>query len=225
MRCRNRGDESGTLPSFVRPGLEPWALAFSAGLATLCGVVLGLAPAAHARPDALGDALKTSARGGTGARSQHTRAALVIAEVSLAVVLLVSAGLMIRSMGKLLAVDPGFARDRSSPQRNFRDFGAGLDDTAGQSTAPASPPLLAVRPRRSSNGFGHPVSSRRARRDGPLADRAPPSLLREGDASTALRGYPGYVHGLTEFFETLRIPLRAGRASRLPALEAAAVAV
>jgi predicted permease len=222
-----------TLPSFVRPGLEPWALAFSAGLATLCGVVLGLAPAAHARPDALGDALKTSARGGTGARSQHTRAALVIAEVSLAVVLLVSAGLMIRSMGKLLAVDPGFdPRSVLTLSVNIPRLPAPASTTQpGQSTAPASPPPLAVpaqalleRVRAIPGVVAASLAS-----DVPLGGSSSAVFFSaEGDASSGAQKVPrAYVHRVSpEFFETLRIPLRAGRALEVAdALEGRSVAV
>src|SRR4029078_3163487 len=96
-------------PTFVQPQLSVRVLAFGIAIALLSGVLLGLAPMMHARLPRLSDALKTSARGGSsGMRSQRLRSALVIGEVALAVVLLAGAGLMIRSIQKLAAIDPGF---------------------------------------------------------------------------------------------------------------------
>jgi hypothetical protein len=96
-------------PTFVEPQLSLRVLAFGTAIALLTGVVLGIAPMMHARLPRLSDALKTSSRGGSsGMRSQRLRSALVIVEVALAVVLLAGAGLMIRSIRKLAAIDPGF---------------------------------------------------------------------------------------------------------------------
>ena len=55
--------------------------------------------------------MKETARGSDGRRSQRVRSALVVAELSLAVVLLVGAGLMIRSVRNLAALNPGFDPD------------------------------------------------------------------------------------------------------------------
>jgi hypothetical protein len=96
-------------PTFVRPQLSLRVLAFGIVIALVSGVMLGIAPMMHARLPRLGEALKTSSRGGSsGMRSQRLRSALVIVEVALAVVLLAGAGLMIRSIQKLAAIDPGF---------------------------------------------------------------------------------------------------------------------
>ena len=79
------------------------------GVALLTGVVFGLAPAWQcSRPD-LNDALKEGNRGASGGLSAgRTRSLLVVAEVALATVLLVGAGLMLQSFAKLLATDRGF---------------------------------------------------------------------------------------------------------------------
>ena len=66
-----------------------------------CGVLVGLAPGLQARAVDLNSALKETARGSDGRRSQRLRNVLVVAEVSMAVVLLVGAGLMIRSVRNL----------------------------------------------------------------------------------------------------------------------------
>ena len=98
------------LPSFAAPALSLPVLAFTTGVAIVCGLLLGIAPALHVRVGRLYEVLKGSARGLSSA-STHVRSVLVVAEVSLAVVLLVGAGLMIRTVQNLTAVDPGFDTD------------------------------------------------------------------------------------------------------------------
>jgi predicted permease len=84
-------------------------LAFTAGVALFTGILFGLAPALHLARANLGLALKEGGdRGSTGVRVGRTRGALVVAEMSLAVVLLVGALLLIRTFVGLRAIDPGF---------------------------------------------------------------------------------------------------------------------
>jgi predicted permease len=84
-------------------------LVFSAVVALITGLLFGLVPAFHSAKDNLGQMLKESVRGSSAKRStQRTRAALVVSEMALAVVLLVGAGLLIRSFVKLINVDLGF---------------------------------------------------------------------------------------------------------------------
>jgi predicted permease len=80
---------------------------FAAGLTALVGLLVGLIPAWTAGQTAATDGLHRSASRETGRRKQ-TRSALVIAEVALALTLLVSAGLLFRSVGRLTSVAPGF---------------------------------------------------------------------------------------------------------------------
>jgi putative ABC transport system permease protein len=88
-------------------------LLFAAGVVVLCTFVFGLAPASHStRPDVQSE-LKESGRALSASIGQgRMRGALAIAEVSLALVLLVGAGLMMKSLYRLLSVDPGFRPDR-----------------------------------------------------------------------------------------------------------------
>jgi putative ABC transport system permease protein len=84
-------------------------LGFSLGVTVLTGVVFGLAPAIEATRLDTGETLKEGGRSGTaGRRGSRLRAVFVVAEVALALVLLVGAGLMIRSFVRLQSVSPGF---------------------------------------------------------------------------------------------------------------------
>ncbi|MDT7603529.1 MAG: hypothetical protein QOF61_1526 [Acidobacteriota bacterium] len=91
----------------VGVSLPVFGFTFAVSLAT--GVVFGLLPALEAARFDPNDALKETGRGNTGSsRSRRARSALVVAEIALALVLLVGAGLMIRSFTRLASVDPGF---------------------------------------------------------------------------------------------------------------------
>jgi putative ABC transport system permease protein len=89
--------------------MNPAMLAFGLALATLTGLIFGMAPAWSAsRPD-VGDTLKQEGRTTTaGPAGQAFRNMLVTAEIGLALVLLAGAGLLIKGFGRLRAVDPGF---------------------------------------------------------------------------------------------------------------------
>jgi putative ABC transport system permease protein len=88
-------------------------LLFAGGVVVLAAFIFGLAPAMHStRPDVQSE-LKEGARTSTaGTQQQKLRAALAIAEISLAMVLMAGAGLMMNSLYRLLSVNPGFRTDR-----------------------------------------------------------------------------------------------------------------
>jgi predicted permease len=91
----------------LRPDLR--VVAFTAGIAALVGLFIGLVPALAASTPDVRLALQDAGRGTTASPSRRRmRSALVVSEVALAVVLTVGAGLLIRSFSTLLAVDPGF---------------------------------------------------------------------------------------------------------------------
>jgi putative ABC transport system permease protein len=95
------------LPRVNAIGVDGTVFLFLLGITTLIGIVVGLVPALQASRKDLHTGMRQSSRLTAGGR-QWTRRILVLAEVSLAAVLLVSTGLLLRSMQHLFAVDPGF---------------------------------------------------------------------------------------------------------------------
>jgi putative ABC transport system permease protein len=102
-----------TLPQFALIRIDPAVLAVTAAVSVLCGLGFGLLPAWQASRTNPHDALKDGGRGSSVSRSaQLTRGALVIAQTALAVVLLVGAGLLLRSFWKLSQVETGLHGDQ-----------------------------------------------------------------------------------------------------------------
>jgi len=95
------------VPLLARVHTDGAALGFTLAIAILTGIVFGLAPAFNAPERALHDALKDSSRGSTGRRT-WIRNVLVVSELAFACVLLVGAGLLLRSFVRVLDVDLGF---------------------------------------------------------------------------------------------------------------------
>src|SRR6185436_4010770 len=101
-----------SLPRTAEVAVDPMVLIFTLGVSIVTGLVFGLAPLMHTRVKGLALALKEGgARGATAAR-HHLRRGLVMAEVALAVMLVIGAGLMIRTVYNLSVVDAGFDRAR-----------------------------------------------------------------------------------------------------------------
>jgi len=100
------------LPRLQSVGVDGRILLFTLALTLLTGVLFGLAPALQAGRVNLNESLKEGGRGGVGGGRRRLRDALVIAEVALALVLLVGAGLLMRSFWKLQQTDPGFNAER-----------------------------------------------------------------------------------------------------------------
>lgn len=87
--------------------LDPTALAFTAGITVIAGVLFGLAPAFHVSGRNLHDRVNRGGRGGSGGMSRRFRRSLIVAEVALALAPLVGAGLMIRTLHAMSALDIG----------------------------------------------------------------------------------------------------------------------
>ena len=101
------------IPRLHMISLDWRTFAFTLIAAMITGLVFGLAPALHVSKVNLNESLKEGGRGSSGgARHNRLRGLLVIAEVSLAFVLLIGAGLLMRTFLYLQKVDPGFNSDR-----------------------------------------------------------------------------------------------------------------
>jgi putative ABC transport system permease protein len=101
-----------SLPRAREIGFDWRVLAFTGGIALTTGIIFGLVPALWGPRVQLTDALKEGSRGAT-ATGGRLRKSLVVVEVALSVVLLVGAGLMLRSFSRLRSVNPGFRTDHA----------------------------------------------------------------------------------------------------------------
>jgi len=105
-----------TIPRLGEVAINGWVMAFNLGLTLLTGVLFGLTPALQfSRPDvhhALKEGAAVSAKGFRFGLRRGTQSLLVVGEVALALVLLVGAGLLIRSLWRLQQIEPGFKPDR-----------------------------------------------------------------------------------------------------------------
>jgi predicted permease len=195
------------LPRQYEIGMNPTVVAFSLALAVGTGLLFGLAPAVRLTRDSLRASLHEGARGATGGALARLRSTLVLAEVALAMVLLVGAGLLVRSFDKLTRVDLGFepagvlTYSVTIPSAKFPDV-AQLP-AIYQSVLERSRALANVR----SVGLSTSL---------PMAEAGYWSYSIEGEPprTPTPDGPPVDVQPFTvsaDYFETLRIPLRRGR--------------
>jgi predicted permease len=96
------------LPRVEEISLNPWVLAFTAGISILTGILFGLIPALHASKTSVNELIKDSAVRGSSRRSGRSRSVLVATEFAMALVLLIAAGLTAKSFVRLLSVNLGF---------------------------------------------------------------------------------------------------------------------
>jgi putative ABC transport system permease protein len=188
------------LPRASAIGIDGAVFAFGLGITTLIGLVVGLIPALHMSRDDLHIGLQQSSQSTTGGH-QTTRRMLVVAEVALALVLLVSAGLLLRSLQRLFAVDPGLDASHLLTMQ-VQTSGSRFDkDTTNRFFAQA---LEAVRhvPGVTAAAFTSQL---------PLSgDLDEYGAHFENDSPEA--GYSVFRYAVTPgYFETTGIPLRHGR--------------
>jgi predicted permease len=198
----------------ARVSIDGRVLAFTLALGFLSGVAFGLVPAIHAARHSPADSLKESGRSTTVSvgswRRLNTRAVLVVADVALSLVLLVGAGLMLRSLAKLRGLDTGFE------SRNLLTFRLQPPEDSQYNYANAPKIKAAILERlRAIPG----VRSASVNVCAPLTARC------NGSVVTKIAGRPPYgedampkigVHIVDpSYFETLGIPLSRGRAFNL----------
>ncbi|MEM8932998.1 MAG: ABC transporter permease [Acidobacteriota bacterium] len=184
------------LPRLHEVGIDPRVAVFGFVVSIVAGLLFGLIPAMRSQVRELGVVLKEGGRATTTGRERHLlRHALVAGQVALALMLLVGAGLMVRSFDRLATIDPGFrADDRtvtfgvSLPPSSYTDHESaerffttlverlealpGVERAAVTSTVPLGG---------SSNGNGHAIE------DHPLEEGEPPPVFRQEMIT------PGYV--------------------------------
>ena len=195
-----------TLPRAEEVGLDARVLAFTMAISLLAGILFGLAPALKPSRANLQETLKEGGRGTSGTR-RSAQDIFVVSEIALALVLLVGAGLMVRSVTRLWGVDPGF-----HPQ-NVLSFGLSLPPTMMS----ASPDAL----RAAFRGLEEKLATTPGLKAASLAWGAVPM---SGDDENLfwLEGQPkpatenemnwaiDYIVG-PDYLKTMEIPLQRGR--------------
>ena len=118
-----------SLPPTVNVNIDATVLAFTLLISLATGLLFGLAPAFRTMQTNLIDSLKDGARGSEGTMRNRTRSLLVVFESAVAVILLIGAGLLVRSLIALQNVDPGFDANNvltlrvDLPQKKYGDEG------------------------------------------------------------------------------------------------------
>ena len=119
------------MPRAEQVGLDTHVLIFTAVVSILAGILFGLAPALKTASSNLQETLKEGGRGTSGTH-HRVQGAFVVVEMAMALVLLIGAGLMIRSLMQLWSVDPGF------DPRNVLKFDVALPPSDNGSTPDAA---------------------------------------------------------------------------------------
>jgi putative ABC transport system permease protein len=193
------------LPRLQEIGVDSRVLAFTFGLSLLTGIIFGLAPAWTASRRGVNEALKEGGRSATGSGAQQRlRSTFVVVELAVALVLLVGAGLLVKTFWKLRNVQPGFTTDHLltmrvelpetrykevEPQTRFRAQAlAGINSLPGVQAAMVSELPL------SGDSLNH---------DFIVEGR--PSIAPGDEPSVETRSVMG------DYFHTMQIPMRRGR--------------
>jgi putative ABC transport system permease protein len=194
-----------SVPRMSEIGIDLSVLLFALGVSIATGVLFGLAPLAQGRINDLVTAFKEGGdRGASGAGRHYIRRTLVVVEVALAVMLVIGAGLLIRTVYNLTSVDAGFDRSR------LVTFSMTLAEPYDPDTrAPAYQRLL-DKLRVAPGVLGAAVMS------GLPPNRSPEAIPTRIENYTASDGsaveivdYYQFVMG--EYFETMGVPIVAGR--------------
>lgn len=191
------------IPGIASVRIDVVMLGFALLVALASGVLFGLLPALRAAGSSLQHSLRADSRGTVGGRGQKLRSSLVLAEVALAVMLVIGAGLATKSFARLIAIDPGYRAENTlvammsigdrhpTTEDRFAYYYRVLDAIA------AVPGVRAVGSVRDLPTIGTGEKS-------PIAGAASP--LREDQ-----RPLVQYHQVSTDYFKTLGIPLKEGR--------------
>ena len=204
LRWSNPGDAAKFAAGWHQLGINVPALLFTLGLSVFSGLVFGLAPALQVSKPNLNDSLKEGARQ-VSASSHRLRSALVVFEIALSLVLLVGAGLSVRSFLSLVKTSPGFnpdsvmtmrlmlprAKYQQQPQRAafYNDLLQRVKATPGVESA-AFVNYLPLGGQNSSESYL-------------VEGEAQPQPGRENEGR--------YRVATPDYFQTMRIPIVAGR--------------
>jgi putative ABC transport system permease protein len=193
-----------TVPRAARIGIDPTVLGFTLLVSALTGVVFGLAPLRHLSERVVGRLLND--RIATTTSPAWVRRALVATEVALAVVLVVGAGLMVRTVRNLTSVDAGFDPSRlvtfgvALPAATYPRFDAQvqlysrlLDRFGAMPEIEGAAAVAGLPPQRGRNRFGTDIE-----------DYTPPP-----ERSELVEYYQAITGG---YFDTMKIPIVRGRA-------------
>jgi predicted permease len=197
-------------PSYIHPGIDPRVALFTVLVSCAVGLLLGLAPAAQISSGQLHDTFKQASSHSAGRRGgRRYRGALVVAEVAFAMLLLVGAGLMIRSISQLTALHPGYDTERVLTLRvSLPRLAPQTADTAADGRT-----IVTLRDIVSRLAQVPSVESVGIATDVPLAGSNATFFTAEGQPPVTAQNAPrAYVHRVSaEYFRTMRIPLVGGR--------------
>jgi predicted permease len=196
-----------SLPRTAEVTVDPLVLLFTSAISVATGIVFGLAPLMHTRVTGLVIALKEGgAKGATGAARHHIRRALVMAEVALALMLVIGAGLLLRTVANLTNVDAGFDRDRlvtfsmALPTADYPQAPARaafyqrlLEKLRAVPGVQGASAMSGLPPNRPLNANDTEIDNYTAPPEGPFEN------------------VDYYQNVMTDYFETMGIPIVAGR--------------
>ena len=193
-----------SIPRLGEVGVDFRVLGFTIAVAVLTSVVFGLAPALTTTGGSVARFVSGAGRSAVGSGITRIRKTLVICEMALAVVLLVGAGLLIRSYQRISVVNPGFSAD------HLLTFTVALPEQKYKTSDEAGRFMRAVVSRLGEHSgvehaagvFGLPLDE---------AFRASSSFTRPGEADTADSPSVGMRAVTPDYFSTMKIPLRSGR--------------
>ncbi len=193
-------------PRFDEIKPDAWVFAFTLGLTVVTGIIFGLAPALQASRVDLTGSLKETGRSSGGSRSKRLRSLLMVAEIAFSFMLLVGAGLLIKSFARLREVSPGFTPE------NVLTMRVPLLPAKYQEGAPRVQLLQQILDRVK----GLPgVQSTGAVLSLPMGGdtfNVGRSYIREGRPMTPEESAnAAYLVATSDYFQTLQIPVIAGR--------------